>query len=563
MKNNRNVRKLFYTIFLAFLLCFGVGYASLNSSLFIDGVAIVNPSVLKVEFQNVDVSSSGDYAMEPLIEDNNVSGNLAFSRTGEFYEFTFDAVNTGTIDAMIGSFNITPTVSGALANYIKYEVSYDNGEAISLKQAVNDGSFVRIKVRIEYIGSNTDSDFYMSFSLNINYVENDGTGLVVKDNGIAKVVIKPYANASLEEVGTVVTMGTEQFYVIGTEGDNVKLLSMYNLYVENIRDEDDNVTPIENPTGKQSELAIGYHEDYFEDELFPNVGTVDFSSDSQRGEYYNDYNGSIVEQYVNDYSNILKSYGVEVLEARLITDAELSSSKIGCESDMLSCEDAPGFIHSTSYWTMTDVGLREVRAVFYGGLYGYTEYCDSYIGVRPVIVIPKSTVVMETSPLTNGSINKIGTRVIIGGEQFYVIGTEGENVKLLSMWNITLDSNPKQSSLAAKTYFSSTDSTYIGSYAETYVLNYKNKLVNNGLTVKDARLITYDEMIDVDTFDCDYYCNENYRWIYSIDFWTQTPEDTLFVWEMSEEGLGGSNIRYVKSGIRPVIVIPKNIIKMI
>ena len=106
MKNNRNVRKLFYTIFLAFLLCFGIGYASLNASLFIDGIAIINPSVFDVNLEISDVKASSTYATKPVIEENTISGNLVFNYTGDFYEFTFDAVNSGNINAMINQFCI-------------------------------------------------------------------------------------------------------------------------------------------------------------------------------------------------------------------------------------------------------------------------------------------------------------------------------------------------------------------------------------------------------------------------------------------------------------------------
>lgn len=47
---------------------------------------------------------------------------------GEFYEFTVDVVNEGSIDAMIDSVVKTPELTSAQAKYIKYEISYENGE---------------------------------------------------------------------------------------------------------------------------------------------------------------------------------------------------------------------------------------------------------------------------------------------------------------------------------------------------------------------------------------------------------------------------------------------------
>ena len=56
------------------------------------------------------------------------------------------------------------------------------------------------------------------------------------------------------------------------------------------------------------------------DFIFPWVGVTAFASEEQHGTNYNDYNGSIVEEYVNDYAELLESkFDVEIEEARLIT----------------------------------------------------------------------------------------------------------------------------------------------------------------------------------------------------------------------------------------------------
>ena len=47
--------------------------------------------------------------------------------------------------------------------------------------------------------------------------------------------------------------------------------------------------------------------------------------------------------------------------------------------------------------------------------------------------------IFEQVLLVVGDINEIGTIVTIGDQQFYTIGTEGDNVKLLSKTIITLE----------------------------------------------------------------------------------------------------------------------------
>ena len=73
------------------------------------------------------------------------------SYTIEFaVEFTVDVVNDGSIDAMIESIEKTPELTSDQAKYLKYEVSYANGENINTKQLVKAGEFVRVKVSLEY-----------------------------------------------------------------------------------------------------------------------------------------------------------------------------------------------------------------------------------------------------------------------------------------------------------------------------------------------------------------------------------------------------------------------------
>ena len=291
---------------------------------------------------------------------------------------------------MIDSVVKTPELTPAQAKYLKYEVSYANGESINTKQTIKSGTSTPIKVRIEYRNDLSASDLpssttNLSLKLTLVYVQSDGSGSSVKDNGVYKVAT---ANGSLDAIGTIVTIGDQQFYTIGTEGDNVKLLSMYNLYVGNSVDSDWNVTPLASPTGIQDKTAKGY------DGIFPLIGTTAFSSDSQKGTSYSDYSGSIVEGYVNNYKTILEAdYGVDVVEARLISSLELIG--LGCSEDDYdhSCSTAPSWVYATSYWSGSAYSSYDVWFVRSDGYVGYDNFFrDNVIGCRPVITISRSLI---------------------------------------------------------------------------------------------------------------------------------------------------------------------------
>ena len=118
-----------------------------------------------------------------------------------------------------------------------------------------------------------------------------------------------------------------------------------------------------------------------------NNGVSVFSSASKKGTNYSDYKGSQVEEYVNNYKNILESdFGVEVVEARLITKDELSS--FGCSWNK-TCSTQHSFIYSTSYWTGTAANTESIYGLFSDGLMDIYSYECYFYGVRPVIVISK------------------------------------------------------------------------------------------------------------------------------------------------------------------------------
>ena len=363
-----------------------IAYAALSTVLEISGNTQISSAEWDVHLENPIVKSGSVSGNTPSISGNNLSFSANLTKPGEFYEFTVDVVNEGSIDAMIDSVVKTPELTSAQAKYIKYEISYENGESISAKQTLKKGTSTPIKVRVEYRKDLVASDLpststELSLKLTLVYVQSDGTGTTIKDNGVGGSNIS--ANGSLDAIGTIVTIGDQQFYTIGTEGDNVKLLSMYNLYVGNSVDSDWNGTPLASPTGKQSELAKGWldgAEEWY--------GTTAFSDTNST------YEGSIVEGYVNNYKTILEEdYGVDVVEARLISYDELTDSETFACVKYDYCSDKYPWIYSTSYWSGSAFSTYDVWLVgSYGGFgSGIYDYVSSF-GVRPVIIISKSLI---------------------------------------------------------------------------------------------------------------------------------------------------------------------------
>ena len=379
----RKTLMIFLCLVMISVFTLTIAYAALNAVLTISGSAQVTSADWDIHLANPKVTSGSVNTDVPTISGNTLSFNTTLTTPGDFYEFTVDVVNDGSIDAMINNVTKNPELTVEQAKYLKYEITYQNGESITAKQLLSKNTSMPIKVRIEYRNDLDARDLpttstTLNLSLTLEYIQSDGIGTSINNNGVGGSII--LASGDINEIGTIVTIGDQQFYTIGTEGDNVKLLSMYNLYVGNKHDYDNGVFPLASPTGKQSELAKGWIDGATEF-----YGTTAFSNTNST------YVGSIVEGYINNYKTILESdYGVDVVEARLISYDELTDSETFACGAYDFCSDKYPWIYSTSYWSGSADSTNYVWYVSSIGCFDTDSYnYDGDFGVRPVIVISK------------------------------------------------------------------------------------------------------------------------------------------------------------------------------
>ena len=402
MKNLLQDRKTLYLVFglvLVSVFTLSIAYAALSVTLNIQGNAEVVASTWDIHLDNVKVTSGSVSANAPQISGTSSVGfDVELNTPGEFYEFTVDVVNEGSIDAMIDSVIKTPELTSEQAKYIKYEITYQNGESISTKQTLKKGTSTPIKVRVEYRKDLVASDLpssatELSLKLTLVYVQSDGGGSIIPNNGAEASLVRVVSGDGTK-VGNEVCIKEECFYVISSTDSTVTMLSKYNLHVGNevttfdLDTGEPTINVLVNPTGKQSSAARGLEVNEEGPVNFPWIGTTSFSSDSQKGTNYSDYSGSIVEGYVNNYNSYLITQGVTPIEARLITKDELIG--LGCSKDDYSCSEASSWVYATSYWSGSPIPTDHVWAVYSRGDFIYGYYIDDFIyGVRPVITISR------------------------------------------------------------------------------------------------------------------------------------------------------------------------------
>ena len=400
---NRKSLYIFFAIALISISTLTIVYAALSVTLNITGTADISSASWDVHLDNVNVNTQSVSGNAPTI----IGGTTATFSTklevpGDFYEFTIDVVNDGSIDAMIESIVKTPTLTTAQAKYLKYEVEYQNGESINIRQLVKKNSFVRLKVRLEFrkdvtadILPTTAETLNLSFT--VVYAQSDGTGNNVMDGGVTKAKV---VSGDYDTVGSEICIQEECFYVISSDETSVTMLAKYNLYVGG---EWDASTYVYSPygieaTGIQDENMKGWTS-----AEQPRIGTATFSNTtywyssdlkSLKSEYGTSYpayvydSNSTLYGYVENYKIYLSTLGVTPSEARLISYEELSV--LGCNG--INCSAASSWVISTAYWTGSARSMSLVWGVYTNGNFNETVFTignKTIFGVRPVIVISK------------------------------------------------------------------------------------------------------------------------------------------------------------------------------
>ena len=157
MAKERNGKNLLILALLIVVVSMSVGFALLSTTLNINGTAKVKSSTWDVHFNNLNVktgSVSGDnVATAATISSTNttlVSYEVTLAKPGDYYEFTVDVVNDGSLDALVSAQPILGGVNSDQDKYVNYSITYDDGTAISANDTLDAGVTKTYKVRVEY-----------------------------------------------------------------------------------------------------------------------------------------------------------------------------------------------------------------------------------------------------------------------------------------------------------------------------------------------------------------------------------------------------------------------------
>ena len=150
-------KKYLYALILFLVL--GIGFAALAANLKINGTVNIDSASWDVHFENVQITQGSVTANPAPTSDDTTTTEMTytinFTKPGDFYEFTVDMANDGSIDAMIElvantTYESDGTTPKNLPSYLSSSVKYNDGGPIENNQLLAHGTSEKIKVRVEY-----------------------------------------------------------------------------------------------------------------------------------------------------------------------------------------------------------------------------------------------------------------------------------------------------------------------------------------------------------------------------------------------------------------------------
>ena len=200
MRRKQKSRKLVIIVALILLLAISIGYAAISTTLTINGTANIAATSWNVHFENVNVTTGSvtgaNVTTAPAVPTGSTTTtqltyDVTLNEPGDFYEFTVDVKNGGTINAKIGENGITKTIkignndlTAAQAKLVDYTVTYADDSAIAVGDTLakngtaNNADKRTLKVRVAYKTdisvaelNAVDGDMALTLTFGLNYVQ--------------------------------------------------------------------------------------------------------------------------------------------------------------------------------------------------------------------------------------------------------------------------------------------------------------------------------------------------------------------------------------------------------
>ena len=159
----RNNRFILITIFILLLISISLGYSKLMATLSIDGDVTIKEVTWNMFLDNIQIKensfTNNNSNIAKIDENNNkkIICDITLNEPGDFYEFSFDIVNNGTLNGKISNIIETGTTIEEinLLDYIDYSMS---NMPIINRTVISADDRVTVTIRLEYLDGLIDNE---------------------------------------------------------------------------------------------------------------------------------------------------------------------------------------------------------------------------------------------------------------------------------------------------------------------------------------------------------------------------------------------------------------------
>ncbi len=181
MEKKKNLQMGIIGVLAVAVLFMAIGFAAYSQTLNIQGDVTVKASKWSIHWDTASyqlLTNSKPISNEsglPTLSNTSVSFQTVLEKPGDFFGFTIDAVNDGTIDAQLKKITLTSSVT---ADYLSYEVSYDGTtytsttDGLSIDLGADESATVQVKVTYVQVADPTAlpaEDVNVTVSANFDY----------------------------------------------------------------------------------------------------------------------------------------------------------------------------------------------------------------------------------------------------------------------------------------------------------------------------------------------------------------------------------------------------------
>lgn len=171
-----------YRIFVIFALVTGImtlsiAFTTVSKMIKIDGTSNKKGTTWSITFANLSKpiltgKATVDYDAKLINNSTTLNFAVSLQNSEDSVIYYFDIKNNGTYDAIVNTVTLTG-LSSALANNIKYTLTYADGSSIEFGDTLDSGETRNLKLMITYISSTNTSttDIFLNLGATVEYIQ--------------------------------------------------------------------------------------------------------------------------------------------------------------------------------------------------------------------------------------------------------------------------------------------------------------------------------------------------------------------------------------------------------